>query len=89
MGRCWESAGDAVERTGSSGGWQLGKSRQECLAVSGPGRARYGDGSRQGLGESLLVRTGVYSGGEPTWTPKTIVDDVQKAVEYGLKTSQW
>ncbi|KAH8423302.1 putative HAD superfamily hydrolase [Aspergillus melleus] len=38
---------------------------------------------------SLLVRTGVYSGGEPTWTPKTVVDDVQKAVEYGLKMSQW
>ncbi|KAG2418704.1 hypothetical protein HFD88_001805 [Aspergillus terreus] len=38
---------------------------------------------------SLLVRTGVYSGGQPTWTPETIVDNVQKAVEYGLKTSQW
>lgn len=38
---------------------------------------------------SLLVRTGVYSGGEPTWTPEATLDNVQKAVEYGLKTSQW
>lgn len=38
---------------------------------------------------SILVRTGVYSGGEPVWTPKAIVDNVQKAVEYGLKSSQW
>ncbi|THC91602.1 hypothetical protein EYZ11_008945 [Aspergillus tanneri] len=38
---------------------------------------------------SLLVRTGVYSGGEPTWTPQAIVDNVQKAVEYGLNKSRW
>ncbi|KAL2223149.1 putative HAD superfamily hydrolase [Thermoascus aurantiacus ATCC 26904] len=38
---------------------------------------------------SILVRTGVYSGGEPAWTPKTIVDNVKKAVEWGLKSSKW
>ncbi|PWY91049.1 HAD superfamily hydrolase [Aspergillus heteromorphus CBS 117.55] len=38
---------------------------------------------------SILVRTGVYNGGEPTWTPTTIADDVQKAVEWGLETSKW
>ncbi|KAE8350804.1 aspartyl-tRNA synthetase [Aspergillus coremiiformis] len=38
---------------------------------------------------SLLVRTGVYSGGEPTWKPETILDNVKKAVEYGLKSSKW
>lgn len=38
---------------------------------------------------SILVRTGVYSGGEPQWTPSTIADDVQKAVEWGMKQSQW
>lgn len=38
---------------------------------------------------SILVRTGVYRGGEPAWTPKTIADDVQKAVEWGAKSSKW
>lgn len=38
---------------------------------------------------SILVRTGVYSGGEPVWSPQTITDDVQKAVEWGLKSSKW
>lgn len=38
---------------------------------------------------SILVRTGVYRGGEPAWKPNTIADDVQKAVEWGLKSSKW
>ncbi|KAL3442514.1 HAD-like domain-containing protein [Aspergillus insuetus] len=38
---------------------------------------------------SILVRTGVYRGGEPAWTPKTIADDVHKAVEWGLQHSKW
>ena len=38
---------------------------------------------------SILVRTGVYRGGEPEWKPETVVDDVRRAVEYGLKSSQW
>jgi HAD superfamily hydrolase (TIGR01456 family) len=38
--------------------------------------------------QSILVRTGVYRGGEPTWTPRVIVDDVKKAVEWALKSSQ-
>ncbi|KAJ9210177.1 hypothetical protein DTO166G4_8189 [Paecilomyces variotii] len=38
---------------------------------------------------SILVRSGVYTGGQPAWTPKTIVDNVQKAVEWALKSSQW
>lgn len=38
---------------------------------------------------SILVRTGVYGGGEPEWTPNTISDNVQKAVEWGMKESQW
>ncbi|KAL4799830.1 aspartyl-tRNA synthetase [Aspergillus venezuelensis] len=38
---------------------------------------------------SLLVRTGVYRGGEPAWTPTTIVDDVHKAVQWGLEHSKW
>ncbi|KAJ5693085.1 hypothetical protein N7462_002508 [Penicillium macrosclerotiorum] len=38
---------------------------------------------------SILVRTGVYPGGEPAWAPKTITDDVQKAVQWALKTSKW
>lgn len=37
--------------------------------------------------QSILVKTGVYRGGEPTWTPHVIVDDVKKAVEWALKSS--
>ncbi|CAI7643426.1 hypothetical protein N7533_006860 [Penicillium manginii] len=47
---------------------------------------------RSGFGstwESILVRTGVYTGGDPAWTPKTITDDVQKAVQWALKSSKW
>lgn len=47
---------------------------------------------RSGFGsswESILVRTGVYSGGDPAWTPKTVADDVQKAVQWALKSSKW
>ncbi|KAJ5703443.1 HAD-superfamily hydrolase subfamily IIA CECR5 [Penicillium malachiteum] len=39
--------------------------------------------------QSILVRTGVYPGGEPAWTPTTIADDVQKGVQWALKTSKW
>lgn len=38
---------------------------------------------------SILVRTGVYRGGEPSWKPQTIEDDVQKAVQWALKASKW
>ena len=38
---------------------------------------------------SILVRTGVYNGGEPEWVPRTIADNVQKAVEYGLQSCKW
>ena len=38
---------------------------------------------------SILVRTGVYSGGEPAWAPQTVADDVQKGVQWALKTSKW
>ncbi|OJJ39024.1 hypothetical protein ASPWEDRAFT_36737 [Aspergillus wentii DTO 134E9] len=54
--------------------------------ICGANTYRSGHGSAW---HSILVRTGVYSGGEPTWKPKTIVDDVRRAVEFGLKSSQW
>lgn len=38
---------------------------------------------------SILVRTGVYGGGEPVWTPQTVADDVQKGVQWALKASKW
>lgn len=38
---------------------------------------------------SILVRTGVYRGGQPAWTPKATVENVQKAVEWALKSSHW
>lgn len=34
---------------------------------------------------SILVRSGVYSGGEPAQKPKTVVEDVWEAVQWGLK----
>ncbi|EER23316.1 hypothetical protein D8B26_001410 [Coccidioides posadasii str. Silveira] len=38
---------------------------------------------------SILVKTGVYSGAEPAWQPKVIVNGVQDAVEWALRKSQW
>lgn len=38
---------------------------------------------------SILVRSGVYNGGQPAWIPKTIVDNVKQAVEWALKSSKW
>ena len=34
---------------------------------------------------SILVRSGVYNGGEPAHKPKTIVEDVWDAVRWGMK----
>ena len=36
---------------------------------------------------SILVRTGVYSGGTPAYQPTKIVDDVKHAVDWALKIS--
>lgn len=47
---------------------------------------------RSGFGsswESILVRTGVYSGGDPAWKPTVVADDVQNAVQWALKSSKW
>lgn len=38
---------------------------------------------------SILVRTGVYPGGEPVYVPRTMADDVQRAVQWGLQASKW
>jgi len=38
---------------------------------------------------SLLVRSGVYSGGEPAYKPTDTVNDVWEAVQWGLKHSKW
>ncbi len=35
--------------------------------------------------QSILVRSGVYSGGEPAHQPKVIVDDVWDAVRWGIE----
>ncbi len=35
--------------------------------------------------QSILVRSGVYSGGEPAHKPKVIVDDVWDAVRWGIE----
>lgn len=34
---------------------------------------------------SILVRSGVYSGGEPAYEPDVVVRDVWDAVRYGLR----
>lgn len=34
---------------------------------------------------SVLLRTGVYKGGEPAHKPTMIADDVELAVEWALK----
>lgn len=38
---------------------------------------------------SILVRTGVYPGGEPAVAPTQIVDDVHAAVEWAIKDAGW
>ena len=38
---------------------------------------------------SILVRSGVYSGGRPAHVPKAIVEDVWDAVRWGLDDSRW
>ncbi|KZF19266.1 putative HAD superfamily hydrolase [Xylona heveae TC161] len=38
---------------------------------------------------SLLLRTGVYQGGEPAHTPRAICDDVWDAVRWGLNSAGW
>ncbi|KAK2839334.1 hypothetical protein FQN49_006242 [Arthroderma sp. PD_2] len=37
----------------------------------------------------VLVKSGVYSGGTPTWSPKVIVDGVEQAVKWSLEQSGW
>ncbi|EAW11523.1 putative HAD superfamily hydrolase [Aspergillus clavatus NRRL 1] len=54
--------------------------------IRGANSYRSGHGSKW---HSILVRTGVYAGGEPEWVPEVIVDNVQTAVEYGIKSSAW
>ena len=39
--------------------------------------------------QSILVRSGVYNGGEPTWKPTACVGGVWDAVKWGLKSSGW
>lgn len=34
---------------------------------------------------SILLRTGVYAGGEPAHAPTFIADDVELAVEWAIK----
>lgn len=37
---------------------------------------------------SILVRTGVYQGGEPAWVPRATVDDVYDAVQWALQDAR-
>ena len=44
--------------------------------------------SRGTLWNSILVRTGVYSSGEPVHKPKMIVEDVWDAVQWAMKHAE-
>ena len=37
----------------------------------------------------MLVKTGVYQGGEPKWRPTAYVGDVYDAVEWAVDNSAW
>jgi len=37
---------------------------------------------------SILVRTGVYDGGEPSWKPRVTVDGVYEAVQWAIEDSK-
>ena len=38
---------------------------------------------------SLLVKSGVFRGGEPSWKPREIVEDVWDGVQWALRRSGW
>jgi len=38
--------------------------------------------------QSILVRSGVYTGGDPAWKPRVIVDDVHDAVQWAVKDAE-
>ncbi len=38
---------------------------------------------------SVLVRSGVFNGGEPAHAPRIFVDDVWDAVRWGLEREEW
>lgn len=38
---------------------------------------------------SILVRSGVYQQGRPSWTPRSIQQDVAEAVQWALKDANW
>ncbi|KAL9027041.1 MAG: hypothetical protein Q9196_004382 [Gyalolechia fulgens] len=54
--------------------------------IAGGKRYRSPLGSRW---DTLLVKSGVYSGGDPAHTPNAIVDDVWDAVEWALDQEGW
>ena len=39
--------------------------------------------------KSILVKTGVYQGGEPAWKPTVCVGNVWDAVQWALNESGW
>ena len=41
------------------------------------------------LWQSILVKSGVYSGGEPAHKPQVVVEDVWDAVQWGLEKEGW
>jgi hypothetical protein len=38
---------------------------------------------------TILVKTGMYTGGEPSWAPTAIYKDVYEAVQWALEKEGW
>lgn len=76
--------GDAADLTPLQHVYMIGDNPESDIRGANSYRSEYGS-----KWQSILVRTGVYPGGEPAWTPTTTADDVQKGVQWALKTSKW
>lgn len=64
--------------------YMVGDNPESDIRGANAYRSRHGS-----FWESILVRTGVYQGGDPSTPPTTVVNDIKKAVEWGLKSSSW
>lgn len=76
--------GSSAERTPLEKVYMVGDNPESDIRGANSYRSEIGSSWH-----SILVRTGVYSGGEPAWIPQTIADNVYKGVQWALKSSKW